>query len=83
MIAAFRRARIRHLNQRIAALGAATLVAQFRRDWKAAGRFLEQMHAAQATRDALQHAPTLAERVPLRYLVIATGLLALVFFLTH
>lgn len=56
LLAAIRRARIEHHAATASACGAACLVAQLRRDWPAASRFMAAMHAAQAKRDALLRA---------------------------
>lgn len=53
VIAWLRDFRIRHHHARAHQHGTATLAAQIDRDWRAAGRHMQAMHAAQAKRDAL------------------------------
>lgn len=53
LFAWWREQRIQHHSRNASLFGTATLVAQTRRDWPAAARFLADMHAAQAKRDAL------------------------------
>lgn len=53
IFAVFVDALVAHHDRRAAQYGTATLAAQIDRDWRAAGRHMQRMHAAQAKRDAL------------------------------
>lgn len=53
LLTAIRKLIARHHDRKASAAGTATLAAQIDRDWRAAGRHMRAMHAAQARRDAL------------------------------
>jgi hypothetical protein len=87
LFAWWREQRIEHHARRASLFGAATLAAQIRRDWPAAARFMSQMHAAQAARDALLAARPVQRIHPITWGLAVPALVlgvwtAFVFFLT-